>query len=336
MQLFENYPLEDKHTFHLKATTHYWGTFDTVEELQILLHEATQKKLPVFLLGSGSNVLFTSDYPGLILPAELRKWEVVEEDERSVLVRAGSGITWDELVSEWVTRGWSGAENLSGIPGTVGAVPIQNIGAYGVEAASIIERVEAFDLKKQEMHFFSNEDCHFGYRDSVFKHELKNTYAICYVTFRLSKVFNPVCHYAGIKERISDQASLTLPALRAIILAIRQDKLPDPAIWGNAGSFFMNPEISEDDFNRLKEKYPTLPGWPTGPGRYKISAAWCIEQAGWKGKQAGRAGVFPNQPLVIINRGGASAAEIMNLAEQIQKNVYDLFGVELRREVLYI
>jgi UDP-N-acetylmuramate dehydrogenase len=206
----------------------------------------------------------------------------------------------------------------------------------GVEVASLIESVEAFDLQKQEMRLFTREECHFGYRDSIFKHEWRNTYAICYVTFRLSKIFNPVCQYAGIMERISDPTSLTLPLLREIILAIRQEKLPDPAVWGNAGSYFMNPVIEENDFRRLKEKYPTMPGWPADHGRYKISAAWCIEQAGWKGKQVGRAGVYPNQPLVIVNRGGASAADILNLAEQIQKDVYNLLGVQLIPEVLYI
>ena len=254
----------------------------------------------------------------------------MREDDERVWLRIGSGMVWDELVSYTVESELYGAENLSLIPGEVGASAVQNIGAYGVEAKDIIETVEAIDLTSGKRRSFSNAECRYAYRSSIFKHELKGQYAVTYVTFRLSKVRRLHLDYGNIRSLISNPS---LREVRETIIRVRRDKLPDPNVMGNAGSFFMNPVITAEEFNALQALYPSMPHYETPEGGIKIPAAWLIEQCGWKGRSLGRAGVYEKQPLVLVNLGGATADEVMALANAVSDAVKDKFGIRISPEV---
>jgi UDP-N-acetylmuramate dehydrogenase len=336
MPLLENMPLMDKHTFHLPAKTRYWADFGTIDELRSILSDPLYRDVEKFPVGGGSNLLFTRDFPGMLIHSGLQKIEVQSIDKDTVLLRAGSGVVWDDLVEYAVVNGWSGLENLSGIPGEVGASPVQNIGAYGSEAKDCIESVEALDLKTLEMTTFSNADCRFGYRDSVFKKDLKNKFIVCYVTFKLSTNFKPNTNYGDLNREVEVRGGATLRNVRNAVLDIRASKLPDPSVLGNAGSFFMNPEITPEAFDALRATYPDIPNWPLGNGKVKISAAWCIDRAGWKGKAFGNAAVHDKQALVLVNTGQATAEEISHLSDCIVQDVEKLFGVRLHPEVLFL
>ena len=336
MQLSENISLKDKHTFHIQAKTNYWADFQSSDDLKILLSDKRFKEIPVFVIGSGSNLLFSGDFHGLLLHSAIDSLEIVCEDSLSVLVRVGSGVIWDDLVAETVKRGWSGAENLSGIPGEVGATPVQNIGAYGTEVGSLIVSVEALNRDSLRMETFSHYDCQFNYRDSIFKNDLKNKYVICHVTFCFSKVFEPNISYGDVSERVMKIGEITLDNIRHTILKIRREKLPDPDVTGNAGSFFKNPVISSGQYQKLKETYPDIPGWKQDSGQVKVSAAWLIEKAGWKGGRFGNAGVHDKQALVLINTGNATSTEIIGLSEIIMEDVQKIFDIALHPEVLII
>ncbi len=335
MPLFENMQLRNKHTFHMEASSRYWADFESVDELCKLLQDNRFKNLPKFSVGGGSNLLFTKDYPGLLIHSVLKSIEPIEQ-EANVLVRVGSGMVWDDLVAFAVDHGWSGMENLSGIPGEVGASPVQNIGAYGSEAKDSIVLVEALNVETLELKSFSNAECKFGYRDSIFKNELKNKFIVCYVTFSLSKTFTPNLKYGDLNERMEKAGGIHLKNVRKAILEIRNAKLPDPQILGNAGSFFMNPEIPKIQFEALKEHYPEMPFWPINDATVKVSAAWCIDQAGWKGKTLGNAAVHDKQALVLVNPGNAVAEDILNLSGHIIEDVKSQFGITLRPEVIFI
>ncbi|MDM8004440.1 MAG: UDP-N-acetylmuramate dehydrogenase [Bacteroidota bacterium] len=288
----------------------------------------------LLVLGQGSNILFTGDFPGVVVRNEITGIRVIDEDESSVVVEAGSGVIWNDLVDFAVSRGWWGIENLALIPGTVGAAPVQNIGAYGAEAADVIMRVNAFHLQSREWLVLENSECGFGYRDSIFKRELRNKTIICSVAFRLSKKARPMLDYSGIREEL-ERMNISEPSARDIssaVASVRRSKLPDPAVLGNAGSFFKNPVVSETEYRRLLAAFPGLRAHRQGDN-YKIPAAWLIEQAGWKGCRVGNTGSYEKQPLIIVNLGNASGKEILEFSEKICESVYSRSGISLEREV---
>jgi len=335
MPLFENMQLQDKHTFHMEATTHFWADFESVEELRNLLQDNRFKNMPKFSVGGGSNLLFTKDYPGMLLHSTIQSIEPIKNAD-DVQIRVGSGVVWDDLVDYAVEHGWSGLENLSGIPGDVGATPVQNIGAYGSEAKDSIVLVEALNMETLELKTFTNAECQFGYRNSIFKNELKNRFIVCYVTYRLSKYFIPNLKYGDLLERVDKSGGANLKNVRNAIIEIRGSKLPDSNLIGNAGSFFMNPEIPKNQFEALKVHYPEMPSWPINEAIVKVSAAWFIDKAGWKGKSLGNAAVHDKQALVLVNPGNAVAADILNLSDHIIEDVKSKFGITLKPEVIFI
>lgn len=285
-------------------------------------------------IGGGSNLLFTRDYDGLVLHSSATGVEVVAEDDETVDVRACAGLGWDDFVSMCVGRGWTGAENLSLIPGEVGASAVQNIGAYGVEACDLIRRVETFDAGNRSHRTFEAAECGYSYRDSRFKHEKQ--YIVTHVTYRLSKRFKPDLSYGNLSSIFAGQEDrLTPAALREAVISVRRAKLPDPEVTGNAGSFFMNPVVSEDKYRQLLSDYPSMPAYKVAGG-VKLPAGWLIDRCGWKGRSLGRAGVHPKQALVLVNLGGATAEDIMRLAATIEADVADKFGVAIKPEVNYI
>ena len=285
-------------------------------------------------IGGGSNLLFTRDYDGLVLHSSATGVEVVAEDDETVDVRACAGLGWDDFVSMCVGRGWTGAENLSLIPGEVGASAVQNIGAYGVEACDLIRRVETFDTENRCHRTFGVGECGYSYRDSRFKHEKQ--YIVTHVTYRLSKRFKPDLSYGNLSSIfVGQEDRLTPAALREAVIGIRRAKLPDPEVTGNAGSFFMNPVVSEDKYRQLLSVYPSMPAYKVAGG-VKLPAGWLIDRCGWKGRSLGRAGVHPKQALVLVNLGGATAEDIMRLAATIEADVADKFGVAIKPEVNYI
>lgn len=336
MQLVEHCSLKDKHTFHLDVNCRYWAEATDERDLVSILTDNRFADLPVFLIGAGSNVLFTSNFNGLMLHVGIQGIDIVREDDLSVEVRVGAGVVWDDLVEWAVKHHYSGIENLSGIPGCVGASPVQNIGAYGAEVKDVILEVEVLDRRTHEIKVLNREACQFSYRDSVFKHAFKNTFIVCRVVYRLSKCFHPNLGYGDLEKQVREKGEVTAKTIRDSILSIRELKLPDPDVFGNAGSFFMNPILPSETYNKLKQTYPSIPGWDLGNGQVKVPAAWCIEQAGWKGRELGGAGVHPNQPLVLINKGNATASDLLNLAERITSDVSALLGVTLKPEVLYV
>lgn len=290
---------------------------------------------PFHVLGGGSNILLTGPVQGTVLLNRIKGIAVEREDDDHVWVRCGAGEVWHDLVMQAIGRGWSGIENLALIPGTVGAAPIQNIGAYGVEVKEVIERVEAWDWEKRAIASFSNEECGFGYRDSIFKHGMKDKVFITAVVFRFQK--KPVFRtsYGAIGQELEKMGvqELNIKAIAEAVIAIRRSKLPDPADIGNAGSFFKNPTIPEGQYSALKEQHPEIPSYPAGPGMVKVPAGWLIEQCGWKGHREGDAGVHARQALVLVNYGHAKGSEIWALSEKVLQSISQRFGIMLEREV---
>ena len=291
--------------------------------------------IPVLILGGGSNMLFTRDVNGYVLRNEIRGMDVVREDDEHVYVRAGAGENWHGFVEHCIRQGYAGVENLALIPGLTGASPMQNIGAYGVEISEVFHELEAWHLQDREMHRFSRADCRFGYRESVFKREQKDKYLITHVTYRLNK--KPVYHtaYGAIREELERMGvrELSIRAVADAVIRIRRSKLPDPAVIGNAGSFFKNPEVSAEQFSSLVAEHPGIIGYSLPSGRVKLAAGWMIEKAGWKGFRRGDAGVHDRQALVLVNHGHARGREIYDLSTEIQESIRGIFGVELEREV---
>jgi UDP-N-acetylmuramate dehydrogenase len=307
-----------------------------LEELSAhpLFCDLISQKDKLLIMGQGSNILFTSDFDGLVIRNEIKGIKFIEADKSGVLIEAGAGVLWQDMVEYALSHNLAGIENLTLIPGTVGAAPVQNIGAYGVEAAAAIEKVRLFHLDTREWTELGNQECRFGYRDSIFKHELKNRAVICSVSFRLSKRAKPTLDYGNIREELGKRG-IADPSLRQVsdvIAYIRRLKLPDHAELGNAGSFFKNPLVSRDEFHGLSNAFPQVRYFRQGED-YKISAGWLIEQAGWKAHRTGNAGCYDKQALIIVNYGGAAGAEILSLAEQIRESVLDKFGISLEREV---
>lgn len=286
---------------------------------------------PFMILGGGSNVLFTSDYKGTVLLNRIKGIEVVDEDHQSLLVSAGSGEVWHNFVMWSVGHELWGLENLALIPGTVGAAPMQNIGAYGVEQDRVFHSLEAIDLEEGTTRIFYKNDCLFGYRESYFKREGKGKYFITKVNYLLSKTARPILNYADVAQKVDPNVTSPSPIAEAVI-EIRKHKLPDPKKTGNAGSFFKNPVVSMDKFNELKSVYTTMPAYESGQAM-KLAAGWLIDQCGFKGVKAGNTGTYQNQALVLVNNGGAKGSEILQFARQIQDAVQQKFDVELEMEV---
>ncbi len=289
------------------------------------------------ILGGGSNLLLTEDFDGLVIHNNLKGIEICEEDDNSVTLKVGAGENWHNFVLHSIELGYSGIENLSLIPGNVGASPMQNIGAYGVEVKDVITKVEAISISTGDVFYFSNKECEFDYRSSIFKTSHKNQYFISSVEFKLSKQPNFNVSYGAIKTQLEehgiDENSLTTKAISDAVIAIRKSKLPDPSEIGNSGSFFKNPVISEVQFEQLKKKFKDMPAYQLPQGGYKLAAGWLIEKTGWKGYTEGNYGVHKKQALVLVNYGGASGLEIYDLSERILLSVQQKFGVTLEREV---
>jgi UDP-N-acetylmuramate dehydrogenase len=337
MNIQENISLKPLNTFGFDVSARFFVRAGSIEDLKKALAWAKENGQEILILGGGSNVLLTGDFAGLVIRVELKGIAKILEDSNHLWVKAGAGEVWHDLVSFAIAQGWAGIENLSLIPGTVGASPMQNIGAYGVEIKDVFDSLEALNRKTLELETFSAEDCHFGYRESVFKNTLKDQYIICSVTFRLSK--QPTFHieYGAIQDTLKAKGvtKLSIEEVSKAVIDIRRSKLPDPTVIGNAGSFFKNPTISANQFELLREKFPTIPGYPNAEG-VKVPAGWLIEQAGWKGQREGEVGVHTNQALVLVNYGKGSGSDIKVLAEKIMKSVREKFGIELHPEVNFV
>lgn len=336
MIIQENISLLPYNTFHIDASARYFTVIKTVDDAKAVFASELFRSGKHLLLGGGSNMLLTGNYDGLVVKNELKGIKVVEENADQIVVKASSGENWHEFVSFCVSRDFGGIENLSLIPGTCGAAPMQNIGAYGVELRDVLREVEAINIKTGEVKTFSKEDCQFGYRESVFKHELKNLYFISSITLSLTKTnhrFNT--SYGAITDVLRDQHAnvVTVRTISEAVIFIRKSKLPDPAVIGNAGSFFKNPTIKPEHFGKLKADFPMIPSYPTEEGLIKIPAGWLIEQSGWKGKTFENIGVHKHQALVLVNYGGGDGNKIWNLAMQIQSSVREKFNIDLHPEV---
>lgn len=335
MKDIKNYNLLNHNTFGISGNCRRFVEFDNVDELQTCVRSITAEDKPLLIIGGGSNLLLTRDFPGLVLHSAIMGREVVKESEGKVWLRCGSGETWDDIVAYAVEKGWYGAENLSLIPGEVGASAVQNIGAYGAEAKDLIAKVEAVEIATGNVVEFSNEDCRYAYRQSRFKNEWKDHYVITYVTYCFSLDFCPDLDYGNIRHSLEEQgiSKPTAQQLRQTIINIREAKLPDPKVTGNAGSFFMNPVVGRDVYERLAAQHEGMPHYVVDADHIKIPAGWMIEQCGWKGASLGRAGVHDRQALVLVNRGGATGEEVVTLYKRIIEDVRAKFGIEIHPEV---
>ena len=331
MKIYKDYSLLPYNAFGMDVKAARFVEYDSVEELTGFLagHEDV---FPCLHVGGGSNLLFTADYAGTVLHSAIKGREIVGETEDWVDIRVGAGEVWDDFVAYAVACGWYGAENLSLIPGEVGASAVQNIGAYGVEAKDLIRFVDTVCLETGCRRRFANEECCYSYRESVFKKELKGKYIVTHVTFRLGKRPAFRLDYGNIQAELGG-AEPTLEGVRQAVIRIRRAKLPDPKLLGNGGSFFMNPVVPAEQFEALAQRFPDMPCYPVAGGRVKIPAGWLIDRCGWKGKSIGRAAVYERQALVLVNLGGASGKEILQLAQAVAHSVKDKFGVTIAPEV---
>jgi len=335
MNVSQNVSLKPYNTFGIDVNAAHFTVFKSVDDVSGLLNSEIFKNNPVLFLGGGSNVLFTNDFDGLVIKNEIKGLEVISETDDEVFIRAGAGEIWQDLVEYSLDLGLGGIENLSLIPGTVGAAPMQNIGAYGVEIKDIFTELAAIDRSNGNTKVFKAEDCHFGYRNSVFKNELRDKFIITSVTLRLSG--NPVVNtsYGAISETLQSWG-IDQPGPKDVskaVIQIRRSKLPDPAEIGNAGSFFKNPIISLEQFKELKQRWTGLPGYTDSEHHIKVPAAWLIDTCGWKGKRFGEIGIHQKQALVLVNYGKGSGKEIHDLAMKIKSSVQKTFGIELTPEV---
>ena len=333
LSIRENISLLPYNTFGVEARARTMAFPGSAEEIKELLDIDRPEWKPKFVLGGGSNVLFTRNYDGLIIHPLITGIGITKETNGCVWVRVGCGENWDGFVAWCVANDLGGLENLSNIPGNVGASPVQNIGAYGVEARDSIDHVELMMLANQKKRSLPARLCRFNYRDSIFKNELKDQCLITHVTFRLTR--DPVfkTHYPDLEKELDNYPETTIHTIREAIINIRRKKLPDPSETGNAGSFFKNPVISSQLARTLKSSYPPMPVYDCGENKAKLSAAWLIEQSHWKGKRQGNVGTYKKQPLVIVNYGSATGTEIIDFARKIQRAVQNRFGILLETEV---
>jgi UDP-N-acetylmuramate dehydrogenase len=331
MQIQENFSLRTHNTFGIEASARFFSSFSNAEELKELIAEFPAP----LILGGGSNILLMANVNSLVLKNEIRGIDVIVEDEEHAYVRAGAGENWHHLVMNCVARGFSGLENLALIPGLVGASPMQNIGAYGVEVSQVMHELTALDIEAKELRTFNAAECEFGYRESVFKNKYKGSFVIVDVTYRLDK--KPVYHtaYGAIEAELArmNVSNLDIASIAQAVINIRQSKLPDPAEIGNAGSFFKNPSVPAVQFAVLQASHPAIVGYLNADGTVKLAAGWLIEQCGWKGYRKGDAGCHASQALVLVNYGHASGRDIYDLSEAIRNSVLEKFGVQLEREV---
>lgn len=334
MKDLKSYDLLPHNTFGIAAKCRRFVEYASVEEAQSLVRSLADADFPLLIIGGGSNLLLTADYPATVVHSAIKGCEA-EDCGASVLLRCGSGEVWDDVVALCVGKGWHGAENLSLIPGEVGASAVQNIGAYGAEVKDLIEKVEAVEIKTGRLVEFSNEDCQYAYRQSRFKHEWKDLYLITHVTYRLSKTFTPDLEYGNIRAELETEHidKPTASELRQVIIRIREAKLPDPKVEGNGGSFFMNPIVDRRKYEEIAKAYDKVPHYEIDADHVKIPAGWMIDQCGWKGRTLGHAGVHAKQALVLVNRGGASGQEVLALCNAIRKDVREKFGIDLHPEV---
>ena len=331
MEHYRNYSLLKHNTFGIEAVTDEYIDFSTETELVGYLSKGFSGKS--FIIGGGSNLLFVDDFSGTIFHSSIKDIKVVEEDENCLLLRVGSGVNWDNLVAYTVDNGWYGLENLSLIPGEVGASAVQNVGAYGVEAGDLIEQVETISIKDASKRIFSKVECCFAYRHSIFKAEEKGKRIVTYVTYMLNKSAQFKLEYGNLKDKVNELGGATLQNVRRAVCEIREAKLPNPEKIGSAGSFFMNPVVNAMQAAGLKAEYPQMPQYPLPCGDVKLSAGWLIEQCGWKSKPHEHVGVYEHQALVVINRGGATGKDVIAFATAVVASVKEKFGVELCMEV---
>ncbi len=334
MLIQENISLRPFNTMGIEARARYFARFGSVSDLQELLKERIKGASP-FILGGGSNILFTGDVNGWVLKNEIGGIDELYEDKNHIYVKVGAGENWQSFVEHCISRNWAGVENLSLIPGNVGATPMQNIGAYGAEIKEVFQELEALHLEDSTIHTFSVNDCEFGYRESVFKRKYKDRFIILSVTYRLNKTPQFNTSYGAIGQELEGMGvkDLSIAAISQAVINIRRSKLPDPAVIGNAGSFFKNPSISSSRNKQLQQRFPGIVGYPGAGDLVKLAAGWLIEQCGWKGVRRGDAGCHAKQALVLVNYGNASGKEIYDLSEDILQSVKQKFGVELEREV---
>ncbi len=334
MNIQENISLKTNNTFGIDKKARFFVEVKDEKTVVDAIAAAKSLKKPIFILGGGSNILLTKDLDAFVIKINIKGIEVVKEDADHVYVQVGAGEVWHEFVLEAIKNEYAGVENLSLIPGTVGASPMQNIGAYGVEIQEVFDTLRAIEIDTGQTVVFDHKKCAFGYRESIFKHEANGKYIITSVTFKLRKqaVFNT--SYGAIATTLESMGikALNLKAISDAVIHIRQSKLPDPAKIGNAGSFFKNPSVDPAVFEQLQQQYPDIPGYPAEAG-IKVPAAWLIEKAGWKGKTLGAIGVHKNQPLVLVNYGGGDGRAIEKLSLDIRKDIHEKFGILLQTEV---
>lgn len=336
MRIEQNYSLLKHNTFNLEVKTRWFVEYENETDLQNLLRDEYFFSQTFWHIGQGSNLLFLSDFNGVIVHSAIKGIETIKEDEESVWLKVGASEDWDSFVEYCVSKGWGGIENLSLIPGEVGASAFQNIGAYGVEAADRIEEVHAYFLENGEKKVFTNEQCKYSYRHSFFKEkENKGLYYITHVVYKLDKKPSFSLEYGNVKTLLEGK-EINLRTIREAIISIRETKLPDPKLTGNAGSFFMNPYISIEHYEKLKVNFPEMPHYPIDEEKVKVPAAWLIDKAGLKGYSLGGAAVSEQQPLVLINKNNATGEDIKLLAEDVQNKIKELFDIELRPEVNFI
>lgn len=334
-EIRHNVDLKTLNTFGISVVARYYTEIHTISDFASLIASELYQSNQKLIIGGGSNILFTKNFDGLVIRNCLKGISIVEENNNSVLVKVAAGEVWHNFVMWSIDNGYSGLENLSLIPGCVGASPMQNIGAYGVEIKEVFEKLEAIDMQSGESVLFSKEACLFGYRESVFKRKYKNKFLISTVFYRLSKHKTVNTSYGAIAQQLQSMG-ISNPGTKDVsdaVIAIRKSKLPDPAIMGNAGSFFKNPEVSADTYSELHERFPEIVAYPLSDGRHKLAAGWLIEQAGLKGFELDGAAVHTKQALVLVNKGTATGNAVLQLSEVVIERVKEKFGVELEREV---
>ncbi|NLB92014.1 MAG: UDP-N-acetylmuramate dehydrogenase [Bacteroidales bacterium] len=334
IRFLENWALKPYNTFGVEARARYFFEFTEPEDLEYFVQDSLfREELPLFILGGGSNVLFLNDFDGLVLYPKIPGIAKIDENRQHVWLDVGAGEVWDEFVEFCVNNEWGGIENLSLIPGSVGAAPVQNIGAYGQEAGDAVERVKGYDLQQKKRMEFLTGGCSFGYRDSVFKRELKNRFVITSVVFRLEKFPEYNLSYGRLEEKVKSFGEVNMQNIRKAVIDIRNSKLPDVRDLANGGSFFKNPVVDIGFAETLRKKFPDVPVYSLPGEKAKLSAAWLIDKAGWKGRREGDIGVYEKQPLVLVNYGNATGKDIFEFSEKIKNSVFEKFKVSLEREV---
>lgn len=328
-----NFSLKNHNTFGIDVSAAQYFEATSYDEVKEALEIIAEMEMKPLVLGGGSNMLFISSFEGAILHPAIKGIEIVSEDDSNVILRVGAGVEWDSLVDYTVGKGYGGLENLSLIPGNVGASPIQNIGAYGVEVKDCITQVEGLYISNQKAFSLSNEECEFGYRDSIFKNDLKGKTVVTHVLFKLSKAPQLITHYGNLETELENLGGVSLPNVRQAVINVRNSKLPDPKVLGNAGSFFKNPMVDISLVEDLQKEYDKVPYYPVNGDYVKLPAGWLIEQCGWKGKRIGNVGVHKDQALVIVNYGGAAGKEVIGLAQKVRESVMEKFKISLEMEV---